>query len=74
MLEGFAGFHCSVDEYDPSVNKDETQQEHNIQPIEELPQGAIDGIVLLKGHVEFQSLEKLKSFAPVKSEAYNFPP
>jgi UDP-N-acetyl-D-galactosamine dehydrogenase len=64
LVEGFKGFNCNVDVYDPWVDKDEAMCEYKIKPIDKPTPGKYDAIVLAVAHDEFKelSLEQIKSF------------
>jgi UDP-N-acetyl-D-glucosamine/UDP-N-acetyl-D-galactosamine dehydrogenase len=50
-------YHCTVDVYDPWVNRAEAEHEYSITPIEKPEQGAYDGIVLAVAHQQFKAID-----------------
>jgi len=64
LVEGFEGFDCNVDVYDPWVDKDEAIHEYNINPISKPETGKYDAIILAVAHDEFRALsvEQIKAF------------
>jgi len=64
LVEGFEGFDCNVDVYDPWVDKDEAIHEYNIYPISKPETGKYDAIILAVAHDEFRALsvEQIKAF------------
>jgi UDP-N-acetyl-D-glucosamine/UDP-N-acetyl-D-galactosamine dehydrogenase len=56
LVEGFKGFNCKVDVYDPWVDKDEAIHEYNIRLINQPEYGKYDAILLAVAHDEFKVL------------------
>jgi UDP-N-acetyl-D-galactosamine dehydrogenase len=48
---------CSVDVYDPIVNKKEIKDAYNIDPIKTISNGSYDAIIIAVAHEEFKKLE-----------------
>ncbi len=64
LVEGFEGFNCNVDVYDPWVDKQESAHEYNINPIENIVNGKYDAIILAVAHDEFKNFtaEQIRAF------------
>jgi len=63
LVEEFNSFNCSVDVYDPWVDKGEAEHEYGIIPIETPKTGAYDAIVLAVAHDEFKAMTPLELHA-----------
>ena len=73
LISSFEDLSCSVDVYDPWVNKEEAFIEHGVKLIEEPTKKKYDAIVLAVAHDEFKllSLDKLKAFCKDKHVIYD---
>jgi len=73
LISSFEDLSCSVDVYDPWVNKGEAFIEHGVKLIEEPTKKKYDAIVLAVAHDEFKllSLDKLKAFCKDKHVIYD---
>lgn len=56
LVEEFKGFNCSVDVYDPWVDKQEANREYGITPADSLAKGKYDAVVLAVSHDEFKKM------------------
>jgi UDP-N-acetyl-D-galactosamine dehydrogenase len=56
LVEEFKGFNCSVDVYDPWVDKQEAHREYGITPVDSLAKGKYDAVVLAVSHDEFKKM------------------
>jgi len=56
LVEEFKGFNCSVDVYDPWVDKQEAHREYGITPVDGLAKGEYDAVVLAVSHDEFKKM------------------
>ena len=56
VVEELKEYGCQVDVYDPWVSKKEAQREYGINPIQELPHGVYDCIVLAVAHQQFKQM------------------
>ena len=56
LVEEFKGFNCSVDVYDPWVDKQEANREYDITPVDSLAKGKYDAVVLAVSHDEFKKM------------------
>jgi UDP-N-acetyl-D-glucosamine/UDP-N-acetyl-D-galactosamine dehydrogenase len=56
VVEELKEYGCQVDVYDPWVSKKEAQREYGINPIQELPLGVYDCIVLAVAHQQFKQM------------------
>ncbi|MDC0466411.1 Vi polysaccharide biosynthesis UDP-N-acetylglucosamine C-6 dehydrogenase TviB [Gammaproteobacteria bacterium] len=63
LVEGFEGYNCNVDVYDPWVNHDQAIIEYNIKTADQPKEGMYDAIVLAVAHDLFRefSLEQIKA-------------
>lgn len=63
LVEGFEGYNCNVDVYDPWVNNDQAIIEYNIETADQPKEGMYDAIVLAVAHDLFRefSLEQIKA-------------
>ncbi len=73
LISAFQGFNCSVDVFDPWVNKEESFEEYGIKPIKMLINGVYDSIVLAVAHDEFKKLsaEKIRALGKPRSVIYD---
>jgi UDP-N-acetyl-D-galactosamine dehydrogenase len=73
LISSFEDLSCSVDVYDPWVNKGEALIEHGVKLIEEPTKKKYDAIVLAVAHDEFKllSVDKLKAFCKDKHVIYD---
>jgi len=73
LIKGFRQNDCSVDVYDPWVNKDVAKDEYGITTVNSPVQGKYDAIVLAVAHDEFLELtiEQIKAFGQDKSVLYD---
>ena len=64
LIKGFENFNCTVDVYDPWVDKDQAAYELKFKPIDEPIQGNYDAVILAVAHDEFKalSIKKIRSF------------
>jgi len=56
IIDGLEEYKCSVDVYDPWVNKIEAKQEYGISLIDQPQIGDYDGVVLSVSHNEFRAM------------------
>jgi len=63
LVEGFEGYNCNVDVYDPWVNRDQAIIEYNIKTADQPKDGIYDAIVLAVAHDIFMefSLDQIKA-------------
>lgn len=73
LIEKLKGLNCSVDVYDPWVNKNEAIDEYNIKPIDKPEEGKYDAILLAVAHDEFKKLtyEQIKAFGKSNHVIYD---
>jgi len=73
LISSFEDLRCSIDVYDPWVNKGEAFIEHGVKLIEEPTKKKYDAIVLAVAHDEFKllSVDKLKTFCKDKHVIYD---
>ena len=73
LIKGFRQNDCSVDVYDPWVNKDVAKDEYGITTVNSPVQGKYDAIVLAVAHDEFLELtiEQVKAFGQDKCVLYD---
>ena len=73
LIKGFRQNDCSVDVYDPWVNKDVAKDEYGITTVNSPVQGKYDAIVLAVAHDEFLELtiEQIKAFGQDKCVLYD---
>ena len=64
LIETFTSFNCNVDIFDPWVDCHDAQEEYGITPIEHLPEGKYDVIILAVAHHQFKQLgiEQIKKY------------
>jgi len=58
LVKEFKSFSCTVDVYDPWVNKNQVAKEYKIEPIDKPIKGKYDAIVLAVSHDEFKLLSE----------------
>ena len=63
LVKEFEKHDCTVDIYDPHVNKDAANHEYNVQPIDQPLDGKYDAILLAVAHDEFKQLSKEKIYS-----------
>lgn len=56
LIEALSHFNCSVDVYDPWVNKDEAEHEYGITPISSPQESHYDAIILAVAHDQFKEM------------------
>jgi UDP-N-acetyl-D-glucosamine/UDP-N-acetyl-D-galactosamine dehydrogenase len=56
LIEEFSSYHATVDVYDPWINREEAKLEYDIRPVETLPQGYYDAIIIAVGHDQFRTM------------------
>lgn len=56
IIKEFQGFNAKVDLYDPWIDPEDAQREYNITPIESVPPGIYDAIIIAVAHKEFREL------------------
>ncbi len=56
IISELADYGVAVDVYDPQVNKDESEAEYGIRPVEQPAAGAYDAMILAVAHREFKVL------------------
>ena len=73
LISSFEDLSCSIDVYDPWVNKEEAFIEYGVKLIEEPTKKKYDAIVLAVAHDEFKllSVDKLKAFCKDKHVIYD---
>ena len=64
LVTEFDSFNCSLDVFDPWVNKEEAMREYGIKPIDSPINGKYDAIILAVAHDDFKklTLEQIKSY------------
>jgi UDP-N-acetyl-D-galactosamine dehydrogenase len=64
LVEKFESLNCNVDIYDPWVDKVESKNEYNIQPIETPVKGNYDAVLLAVAHDKFKklSIEEIRAY------------
>ena len=64
LVEKFESLNCNVDIYDPWVDKVESKNEYNIQPIETPVKGNYDAVLLAVAHDKFKklSIEEVRAY------------
>lgn len=63
LVKEFEKHDCTVDIYDPHVNKDAANHEYNVEPIDQPLDGKYDAILLAVAHDEFKQLSKEKIYS-----------
>jgi len=73
LISAFQGFNCSVDVFDPWVDKEESFEEYGVRPIKSPINGKYDAVVLAVAHDEFKalSLEKIRAFGKDNNVIYD---
>ncbi len=73
LVDEFSSFNCSIDIYDPWVDKDEALNEYKIKLIENPAKGKYDAIVLAVAHNKFRdfSHKEIMSFGKDKHVIYD---
>ena len=73
LVNEFKSFRCSIDVYDPWVDKDEALNEYNMKLIEYPEKDKYDAIVLAVAHDQFQdfSNKELMAFGKDKHVIYD---
>ena len=73
LIAEFVSFNCHVDVYDPWVDKQESQNEYNIFPVEKPEQGIYDAIVLAVAHDQIKNMGavELRSFGKQQHVLYD---
>jgi UDP-N-acetyl-D-glucosamine/UDP-N-acetyl-D-galactosamine dehydrogenase len=73
LISSFEDLSCSIDVYDPWVNKEEAFIEYGVKLIDEPTKKKYDAIVLAVAHDEFKllSVDKLKAFCKDKHVIYD---
>ena len=73
LINEFKSFSCSIDVYDPWVDKDEALNEYNMKLIEYPEKHKYDAIVLAVAHDQFQnfSYKKLMAYGKDKHVVYD---
>ncbi len=73
LVDEFSSFNCSIDIYDPWVDKDEALNEYKIKLIEHPAKGKYDAIVLAVAHNKFRdfSHKEIMSFGKDKHVIYD---
>jgi len=56
LIKEFDRYHAIVDVYDPWINPEEAKLEYDIMPVETLPQGYYDAIIIAVGHDQFRTM------------------
>ncbi|MDT8283745.1 MAG: UDP binding domain-containing protein, partial [Gammaproteobacteria bacterium] len=49
-------FHCNIDVYDPWIDKEESQGEYGITPVNAPEQGRYDAVILAVSHKQFKAM------------------
>ena len=73
LVDEFSRFNCSIDVYDPWVDKHEAYKEYKIKLIEHPTKGKYDGIVLAVAHNKFRdfSHKEIMAFGKDKHVIYD---
>jgi len=73
LIVELESFNCSVDVYDPWVNKHEAEEEYGIIPVKNPQYGQYDAVILAVGHDVFkkQGASKLRSYGKLESILYD---
>ena len=73
LITAFKGFNCSVDVFDPWVDKVESFEEYGVKPINAPINGKYDAIILAVAHDEFKafSAEKIRAFGKDDNVIYD---
>jgi len=73
LVDEFISFKCTIDVYDPWVDKDEALNEYNIKLIEHPKKDKYDSIVLAVAHDQFQnfSYKEIMAFGKDKHVIYD---
>ncbi len=73
IIEELAGYHVSVDVYDPWVDKNEAKHEYGLELVDEPGIAAYDAIILAVAHDRFKDLgiEKIRSYGREKHVLYD---
>ncbi len=56
IIKEFQGFNAKVDLYDPWIDPEDARREYDITPIESVPPGIYDAIIIAVAHKEFREL------------------
>jgi UDP-N-acetyl-D-galactosamine dehydrogenase len=49
-------FHCNIDVYDPWIDKEESQEEYGITPIDAPQKGKYDAVIVAVSHKQFKEM------------------
>jgi len=73
LISAFQAFNCSVDVFDPWVDKEESFEEYGVRPIKSPINGKYDAVVLAVAHDEFKALspEKIRAFGKDNNVIYD---
>ncbi len=73
LIEGFNNLNCSVNVYDPWVNKTQAIHEYGIDVIDKPIEGSYDAIILAVAHSEFKdmSMDQIKALGKKNSIVYD---
>ena len=73
LISAFQGLNCSVDVFDPWVDKEESFEEYGVRPIKSPINGKYDAVVLAVAHDQFKalSLEKIRGFGKDNNVIYD---
>ena len=73
LVDEFINFKCSIDVYDPWVDKDEALSEYNMKLIEYPDKDKYDAIVLAVAHDQFKNLshKEIMAFGKDKHVIYD---
>ena len=73
LVKKFEDFNCNVEVYDPWVDKENSKNEYNIQPISKPQEKKYDAIVLAVAHNEFKALteENIRSYGKKRHVLYD---
>ena len=56
VIEELKDFHCNINVYDPWIDKEESEKEYDIVPIEQPEQGKYDAIIIAVSHHQFKAM------------------
>lgn len=73
ILKELSEFNVSADVYDPWIDPKESQHEYGITPVDELEQGAYDGIIIAVAHDQFKNMgvDIIRSFGKSNHVLYD---
>ena len=56
VIKELNAFHCNIDVYDPWIDKEESEEEYGITPVDTLDNGKYDAIIVAVSHKQFREM------------------